>query len=346
MPTVGCSDGGLLAVVLGDWGITVRAMQQISEQAGPLAHLFADAQVEEIWWNDPGRVFVARGGRSELTPVAMHEDESRAVVERLLQFSGRRVDRSSPFVDAPLSDGSRLHVAIPPITARHWAVNIRRYVLRARSLADLEAASVVPAEAAALLREAVQQGRSLLIAGSTQAGKTTLLSALLGEVPASERVVSCEEVYELQLAHPDWAAMQTRSAGLEGDGEVPLRSLVRESLRMRPSRIVVGEVRQAEALDLLIAANSGMPTLSTIHANSTREAILKLSTLPLLAGPNINSEFVTAAIASSIDTVVHLRLRPDGSRAITEIAATTGLIEDGRPQLEVLWSASTRIEAA
>ncbi len=302
---------------------------RVAPQFGSLQHIFDDPEVEEVWWNRPDRVFVARSGRPELTAVILTDDEVEALVERMLRTSGRRLDRSSPFVDATLSDGSRLHVAIPPITIRHWAVNIRRYVLRPRSVADLHRAGVMTAQEAGDLRAAVLRGDSILIAGATQAGKTTLLSALLGELPVSERIVSAEEVLELNLAHPDWVAMQTRSAGIEGTGEIPLRVLVREALRMRPTRIVVGEVRQAEALDLLIAANSGVPTLSTIHANSAVEAVAKLAALPLLAGPNISPAFVAATIATCIDTIVHLRTDAAGRRRLTDIRRTTGRVAAG-----------------
>ena len=159
-------------------------------------------------------------------------------------------------------------------------------------------------------------------------GKTTFLNALLGSVPPTERIVTCEEVFEVATAHPDHVAMQTRDAGIEGTGEIPLRRLVREALRMRPTRLVVGEVRQAEALDLLVAMNSGMPAMATIHANSAREAVTKLCTLPLLAGPNIDSAFVVPTVAGCVDLVVHLAV-DGGDRRVREIAALPGTVESG-----------------
>ncbi len=295
---------------------------------GPLQPLLDDPEVEELWINAPGRVFVARGGRSELTTVVLDADQVRSLVERMLRISGRRLDHSSPFVDAMLHDGSRLHVVIPDITRTHWAVNIRRHVVRARRPADLVALGALTAHAAQFLDAAVLAGLNIVVAGGTQSGKTTFLNALLGSVPASERILSCEEVFELRLDHPDWVGLQTRGASLEGVGEVPLRRLVVEALRMRPTRLVVGEVRQAEALDLLIAMNSGMPAMATIHANSAREAITKLCTLPLLAGPNIDAAFVVPTVAACVDLVVHLRSGP-GGRRVGEIAALPGRVEGG-----------------
>lgn len=308
---------------------------------GPLQPYFDDPTVEEIWINNPGRVFVARDGRSELTSTILTRDLVRDLVERMLSSSGRRLDVSSPFVDAALRDGSRLHVVIPDVTREHWAVNIRRFVVRARSVADLQAVGMVTSQAAQFLTAAVVSGLNIVIAGSTQAGKTTLLNALLGSVPTTERIVTCEETFELSVPdHPDWVALQTRQAGLEGNGEITLRQLVREALRMRPTRLIVGEVRQQEALELLIAMNSGMPSMATIHANSAREAVAKLCTLPLLAGTNITTDFVQPTVASCVDLVVHLKLDAAGRRVVNEIAAVPGRVEAGVIELESIFVTS------
>src|ERR1700709_2360383 len=205
-----------------------------------------------------------------------------------------------------LPDGSRLHVVIPDITRRHWSVNIRKFVLSAAHLDDLVEFGTLTTQAARFLEAAVVAGLNIVVAGGTQAGKTTLLNCLAAAVPGRERIISCEEVFELKLPAPDWVALQTRQPNLEGVGEIPLRRLVKEALRMRPDRLIVGEVRQEEALDLLIALNSGVPGLATVHANSAREAVTKLCTLPLLAGENISSQFVVPTVASSVDLVVHL----------------------------------------
>jgi len=294
---------------------------------GPLQQYLDDPHVEEIWINEPGKVFVARRGRSELTPTLLTEQQVRDLVERMLRSSGRRVDLSSPFVDAALPDGSRLHVVIPDITRRHWAVNIRKFVVAADELGDLVRLGTLPQAAAAFLAAAVESGLNILVAGGTQAGKTTMLNCLAAAIPPTERVVTCEEVFELKVPLRDVAALQCRQASLEGTGEVPLRRLVKEALRMRPSRILVGEVRQEESLDLLIALNSGLPGMCTVHANSAREAVTKMCTLPLLAGTNVASGFVVPTVASSIDLVVHLALHADGRRRVQEIVGLPGRVE-------------------
>jgi pilus assembly protein CpaF len=294
---------------------------------GPLQPLLDDPAVEEVWINGPGRVFAARHGRSELTTVILSDSEVRALVERMLKTSGRRLDLSNPFVDAVLPDGSRLHVVIPDITRAHWAVNVRKFVARAHTLDDLVALDTLTRHAADFLEAAVVAGLNVIVAGGTQAGKTTLLGCLVAAVPARERVVTCEEVFELQIGLPDVVAMQTRQPNLEGTGEIPLRRLVKEALRMRPDRLVVGEVRQAECLDLLIALNSGLPGMCTVHANSAREAVTKLCTLPLLAGENVTHSFVTPTVASSVDLVVHISRGGDGRRRIGEVVAVPGRVE-------------------
>ena len=173
----------------------------------------------------------------------------------------------------------------------------------------------------------MRAGLNILVAGGTQAGKTTMLNCLAAAVPGGERVVSAEEVFELRFSHPDWVAMQTRQAGLEQTGEIVLRDLVKEALRMRPSRILVGEVRAAECLDLLLALNSGLPGMCTLHANSAREALVKMCTLPLLAGDNISARFVVPTVATSVDLVVHLGVDADGTRRVNEIVSVPGRVE-------------------
>ncbi|SDQ08522.1 CpaF family protein [Quadrisphaera sp. DSM 44207] len=294
---------------------------------GPLQRYLDDPEVEELWVNEPGKVFVARGGRAELTTTILGESQVRDLVERMLKASGRRVDLSSPFVDATLPDGSRLHVVIPDITRRHWAVNVRKFVVRATRLEDLVALGTLTGACAAFLDAAVAAGLNVVVSGGTQAGKTTMLNCLAASVPARERVITCEEVFELKLPLRDVVAMQCRQPSLEGTGEIPLRRLVKEALRMRPDRIVVGEVRQEESLDLLIALNSGLPGMASVHANSAREAITKLCTLPLLAGQNVGARFVVPTVAASIDLVVHVALDGDGRRRVREVLAVPGRVE-------------------
>jgi pilus assembly protein CpaF len=304
---------------------------------GPLAPLMRDSTIEEVWINSPERIFIARNGRSELTNLLLTSDEVRYIVERALMWSGRRLDLSHPFVDARLPDGSRLHVVIPEITAAHWAVNIRKHLMKNLSINDLVDRSVMSKEIGTALVLSVQAGLNILVCGGTQAGKTTVLNALASAVPRSERVITIEEVFELTPQLPDVIQMQTRSPNLQGEGEIPLRRLIKESLRMRPTRIIVGEVREAEALDLLIALNSGLPGMGTLHANSPRDAIIKLQTLPLLAGENISHKFIAPTVASAIDLIVHVTLDASGTRRINEIAAVTGRYENDRAEIEMLW---------
>ncbi len=294
---------------------------------GPLQRHLDDPHVEEIWINEPGRVFVAKRGRSELTTTILGEGEVRDLIEKMLKATGRRVDLSTPFVDAMLPDGSRLHVVIPDVTRRHWSVNIRKFVLSANTLDELVSLQTLTPQAARFLEAAVVAGLNVIVAGGTQAGKTTLLNCLAGAIPGRERVITCEEVFELQLGLPDVVAMQTRQANLEGTGEIQLRRLVKEALRMRPDRIIVGEVREQECLDLLIALNSGLPGMCSIHANSAREAIVKMCTLPLLAGENVGHNFVVPTVASCVDIVVHTAKDGAGHRRVREIVAVPGRVE-------------------
>jgi pilus assembly protein CpaF len=294
---------------------------------GPLQPYLEDPAVEEIWINQPDRVFVAREGRHELTTTILTADDVRDLVERMLKTTQRRIDMSTPFVDAMLPSGHRLHVVLDGITRGYSAVNIRKFVAKASRLADLVELGTLTSPAADFLEACVAAGLNIVVAGGTQAGKTTILNTLGAAVPGHERIISVEEVFELRIGHPDWVPMQCRQAGLEGTGEVTLRHLVKESLRMRPSRIVVGEVRAAECLDLLLALNSGLPGMATVHANSAREALVKLCTLPLLAGENISPRFVVPTVAASVDIVVHTGIEPDGRRRVREIVAVPGRVE-------------------
>ena len=295
---------------------------------GAVTPLLEDPEVEEIWVNEPGRVFVARRGEPALTGIVLEARDVEELVERMLARAGRRLDRAQPFVDARLPDGSRLHVAIPPIT-NHWSLNIRKFVgLRAQSCDELVSLGSCSAPAARFLEASVRAGLSIVVAGAVGAGKTTLLNCLLGAVPARDRIVTCEEVFELRINRPDVVAMQCRQPNLEGEGAVTLRDLVRESLRMRPDRIVIGEVRGAESLDMLLALNSGAVGMTSVHANSAREALRKLTTLPLLAGENLDRRFVAATVAACVDLVVFCR-RSVAGREIVEILSVGEQVADG-----------------
>jgi pilus assembly protein CpaF len=255
----------------------------------------------------------------------------------MLKSSGRRIDLSRPFVDAMLPEGHRLHVVLEGISRGFSAVNIRKFVLKAARLSDLVSLGSLTPPAASFLDASVRAGLNILVAGGTQAGKTTLLNCLAAAIPGGDRVVSAEEVFELRFPHPDWVPMQTRQSGLEGTGEIALRDLVRESLRMRPSRIIVGEVRSEECLDLLLALNAGLPGMCTLHANSAREALVKMCTLPLLAGENISARFVVPTVAASVDLVVHVGIDVDGVRRVNEVVSVPGRVENDIIETETVF---------
>lgn len=309
-----------------------------------LEKLANDETLEEIWVNSPSKIFVSRDGVSQQIDLELKNDDIALWVERMLLNSNRRLDMSQPFVDATLKDGSRLHVVIPDIVQKYWSVNVRKHLKRFNSLNNLVDQNVLSSRQSSFLKLAIQSGRSVVVAGGTGAGKTTLLNCLLNEVSKSERIITCEEVFEISLNHSDWVAMQTRPSSIEGKGEVTLRHLVREALRMRPERLVLGEVRQAECFDLLLALNSGQPGLATIHANSSKEAVIKLCTLPLLAGANVTSNFVVPMVANAVQIVVHIARAKDGKRKVTSISELTGLLVDGFPELRNIEKNSGNLE--
>lgn len=282
-----------------------------------------DDSLEEVWINEPGVVHYAKSGQHFRELVSFSAIQLKALVDRMIRPSGRRLDRTSPYVDAQLTSGFRLHAVIPDITREHLSLNIRKFLSKPLALDALVGHGVLSSTQAQFLVDEMRVGSNVLISGATQAGKTTLLSALLNSLPESERVISVEDTFELKCTLPDFVAMQTRPQSIEGKGEVDLRRLIRETLRMRPTRLVVGEVRGAEALDMLIALNSGIPGMCTIHANSATEGLQKLGTLPLLAGSNISRDFLDAVIRSSMDLFVHCRRLSDGSRRIDQIMRVT-----------------------
>ncbi|MFE4835621.1 CpaF family protein [Arthrobacter sp. NPDC056691] len=305
---------------------------------GTLQPLLDDPGIEEIWINAPTEIYVARNGESELTSLSLTDQQVRDLVERMLKSSGRRLDISSPFVDAALPDGSRLHVVIPDVTRRHWAVNIRKFVVKATRLDHLVELGTLTPQSGRFLGAAVASGLNILVSGATQAGKTTLLNCLAASIGSRERVVTVEEIFELQFPLRDVVGLQCRQPNLEGEGEIPLRRLVKEALRMRPDRLVVGEVREAESLDMLIALNSGLPGMCTVHANSAHDAVTKLCTLPLLAGDNISSAFVVPTVASCIDLVVHCSRLANGRRQVTEILSLGRRVENGIIESSMIFS--------
>lgn len=322
---------------LGELGLARRRIMDAVAGLGALQPLLDDPEVEEIWLNGPDQVFCARGGTSELTSIRLPEAEVPALVERMLKSSGRRLDLSQPFVDCQLSDGSRLHVVIPDITRKHWAVNIRKFIARASRLQHLVELGSLSRQAAYYLDVAVGAGLNVLVSGATQAGKTTMLNCLASSIGSRERVVTIEEIFELKINLRDVVGLQTRQQNLEGHGEINMRRLVKEALRMRPDRLIIGEVREAEALDMLIALNSGIPGLATVHANSAHDAVTKICTLPLLAGENISAAFVVPTVAACLDLVVHCRRDAAGQRFIGEILALGRRVENGAIETTTLF---------
>ncbi len=278
-----------------------------------------DEAIEEVWINRPGELWFAKSGKHFRHDLLFTAEEIKTLVERMIRSSGRRLDRSTPFIDAQLESGYRLHAVIPDITQSHLSLNIRKFSSNVRTIGDLVSGDVLNRRMADFLVAEISSGSNVMISGATQAGKTTLLAALLSALSQDERVISVEDTFELRCLLPDWVALQTRPESVEGKFGIDLRRLVRETLRMRPTRLVVGEVRGAEALDMLIAMNSGIPGMCTVHANSSQEALKKLLTLPLLAGGNISTEFLESVVRTSMKLFVHCARDSNGRRFVKSI---------------------------
>jgi len=289
---------------------------------GPLEPLLADPAVDEVMVNGPGEVYVERQGKIRPAGVRFESDaELFHAIERILAPLGRRVDEASPLCDARLADGSRVNVVIPPLSLSGPCLTIRRFRRQGFSLDDLVRLGTLSAGEADLLAHCVAARASILVSGGTGSGKTTTLNALSGAIPAGERIVTIEDAAELRLRQDHVVRLESRPPSLEGRGEVTIRTLVRNALRMRPDRIVVGEVRGGEALDLLQALNTGHEgSLSTVHANSPRDALARLETLALMADVGLPHVVVADQVARAVELVVHQSRRADGSRAVDAIA--------------------------
>jgi pilus assembly protein CpaF len=294
---------------------------------GPLQRLLDDPTITEIMVNGPDMVFVEQNGK--LTRSSAHfvsEEQLRRVIERIVSRVGRRIDESSPLVDARLLDGSRVNAVIAPIAFNGSSLTIRKFAKDPFKVADLIGFGTLTPEMAELLRACVEARLNIIVSGGTGTGKTTLLNVLSSFIPEGERIVTIEDAAELQLQQEHIVRLESRPANIEGRGEVGIRELVRNSLRMRPDRIVVGEVRGGESLDMLQAMNTGHDgSLSTVHANSPRDAVARLETLVLMAGMDLPLRAIREQIASAVDVVVQLTRLRDGSRRVTAVTELQGM---------------------
>ncbi|MDH3679708.1 MAG: CpaF family protein [Acidimicrobiia bacterium] len=297
---------------------------------GPIEPFLSDPTVTEVMVNAADAIFVERGGRLHLTEARfMTSQHVRQVIEKIVAAVGRRIDESSPLVDARLPDGSRVNAVIPPLAVDGPMLTIRKFAETALTAADLVRAGTLTGDAVEFLDTSVRFRQNILISGGTGSGKTTLLNVVSSFIPEHERIVTIEDAVELRLHQRHVIRLEARPPNVEGKGQISIRHLVRNSLRMRPDRIVVGEVRGGEALDMLQAMNTGHEgSLSTLHANTPRDALSRLETMVLMAGLDLPARSIREQIASALDLVVHLNRMGDGSRRVTEIAEVTGMHGD------------------
>jgi pilus assembly protein CpaF len=315
-------------------GTRDRLVELILREAvglGALEELLADPAVEEVMVNGHERVYVERGGRIERSEIRFPSEQAlRDAIERILTPLGRRVDELSPMVDARLEDGSRVHVVIPPLAVDGPSLSIRRFSAVRPGPEELVELGTLTGQLRDELAAAVGARRSILVSGGTGSGKTTLLNALSAFIDPAERVITIEDAAELRLSQPHVVRLESRPANVEGRGRVTIRALLKSALRMRPDRIVIGEVRGGEALDLLMALNTGHEgALSTVHANSPEDALRRVETLALMAGVGLPHEAIREQLGRGLDLVIHLARLSDGSRrvvAVSEVVRTAGSI--------------------
>lgn len=294
---------------------------------GPLEDLLADESVTEIMVNGPHQVYVERGGRLTLTDLQFTDDASvLAIIERIVSPLGRRIDESQPYVDARLKDGSRVNAIIPPLALSGPSITIRKFSKKKLTVEDFIRFGTWNAAAAEFMKVCVTLRKNVVVAGGTGSGKTTLLNLLSSFIPETERIVTVEDAAELKLNQPHVVRLEARPPNVEGKGAVTIRDLVKNCLRMRPDRIIVGECRGGEALDMLQAMNTGHDgSLTTVHANSPRDVISRLETMVLMSGMELPSRAIREQIASAVDIVIHESRLSDGSRKVTAITEVTGM---------------------
>jgi pilus assembly protein CpaF len=307
-----------------------RLVKEVQDEVlglGPLEPFLQDPTISDVLVNTHKQIYIERRGKLELTEARFKDDAHlRKIIDRIVSNVGRRIDESSPMVDARLPDGSRVNAIIPPLAVDGPILSIRRFAVDPLKLEDLVTLKTLTPEIGAFFREIVRARLNVLVAGGTGSGKTTLLNVLSGFIPSTERIVTIEDSAELQLRQDHVVRLETRPPNIEGKGQVTQRDLVRNSLRMRPDRIIVGEVRGDEALDMLQAMNTGHDgSLSTIHSNSPRDALLRLETMVAMAGLNIPTRFVRHYISSALDILVHVSRLTDGSRKLVSLQEVTGM---------------------
>ena len=317
---------------------TAQLIEEIADEAlglGPLERLIADDSVSEIMVVDPETIYVERFGKIEPTVLRFTDDEAvRAVIERIVTPLGRRIDESTPLVDARLRDGSRVNAIIRPLAIRGSCITIRKFAKVPLTMENLIGFGAISRPMAKFIRRAVKSRKNIIISGGTGSGKTTLLNVLSGHIPEQERVVTVEDAAELQLSQPHVVSLESRPANMEGRGEYTIRDLVKNALRMRPDRIIVGECRGGEALDMLQAMNTGHEgSMTTTHANSPREAAGRIETLALMSGLDLPARAIREQIAQSIDIILQQTRFSDGSRRVTAISEVVGLDVDGEIEL-------------
>ena len=314
---------------------------------GPLEPLLADSTISDILVNSAHTIYIERRGKIEATNVRFKDDEHlMRVIERIVSSVGRRIDESSPMVDARLQDGSRVNAIIPPLSIDGPVLSIRRFGSDPLRMSALVNNQALTKEIAEMLEMCVKARLNVLISGGTGAGKTTLLNALSAYIPENERIVTIEDSAELQLQQPHVVRLETRPPNIEGRGEVTQRDLVRNALRMRPDRIVIGEVRGGEAIDMLQAMNTGHDgSLTTIHANTPRDALARLETMIQMTGMRLSDRAMRQQIASALDLVVQVARMSDGSRRVTSIAELTGMEGETITMQEIFMYERTGVDA-
>jgi pilus assembly protein CpaF len=297
---------------------------------GPLERLLADDSITEIMVNGPGEIWIERQGRLSVTPVRFNDESHlRRIINKMVAQVGRRIDEANPMVDARLPDGSRVNAVIPPLSLSGPLVTIRKFGRKRLTLDDMIQIGTLSQETVEFLQRCIRAQLNMLISGGTGSGKTTLLNALSAAIPDEERIVTIEDAAELMLNQRHVLRLESRPRDLAGENEVPIRMLVRNSLRMRPDRIIVGEVRGPEALDMLQAMNTGHDgSLSTIHANSARDALSRVETMVLMAGVDLPVRAIREQVSSALDAIIHLERLEDGSRRVTSVTEVQRMESD------------------